>query len=903
MFDDYRLESALEDMVLTLLDTRSVNESAVLDTVSSLGAQFYKSLSSDTYQRISDRLLERLSVELELGVAVVGDGHEPWLRERKQNIKWKRWGAYRKLLMKQRRPLKVLDKLGETTDDILDLAGDPLATGSWQRRGLVIGEVQSGKTSTYIGLLDKAADAGFKLFILLGGHTESLRRQTQARVDEGFVGRDSAFMSKELRHLVDSKLVGVGQIDPSIRAYGFTTISSDFSIRSAESLNFEISHDMSEPVVLVVKKNKKILENLHKWLKEQAPAGGHRMPLMLLDDEADYASINTNDGDTPTAINKAIRDLLELSQRSSYVAFTATPFANVLIDDADAGDLFPKDYIYSLESPSNYIGADVIFGDDANDEVLSFPDDAEDIFPFQHRSPLRVDTLPNSLTHAIATFIVANAIRDVRGHIDEPRSMLINVSRFNSVQQQVHLLVEDVLARFRNAIEFEDDETETATLSDLKDAYSKEYSSTGVTWEQVRKGLPSAVTAMSAILVNSKSNSADAYSSLSSVGRSRIIAVGGAVLSRGLTLNGLMTSYFYQRSRASDTLMQMGRWFGYREGYGDLVRIWIDEEVASWYSFVADSVRELREDLREMHSLGMTPKDFGLKVRKHPESLLVTAANKSRSAELVERTVSLRDKTLESARLLDSETQSTINYVAARALISENLALAQENGTPANRIVLRNVSKSRIAEFFNSFGSHPSDPYFSGTDQAGVGSPFARYVNTAIDSDLKGWDILVMGGGLDAVERFGKFAVHQVERKIKASGGSLLVSGARRRVAGSSDIGGLLTDHERADLRAQRPAGQSISERQYRSNLHRPALLVYFIQYDSSSIDGKHVKRVASAPLVALKVAYPADPAGLINETRNGTGPKYLINSVMRRAWVPELGMDLSDDDIGDLDE
>jgi hypothetical protein len=346
----------------------------------------------------------------------------------------------------------------------------------------------------------------------------------------------------------------------------------------------------------------------------------------------------------------------------------------------------------------------------------------------------------------------------------------------------------------------------------------------------------------------------------------------------------------------------MGRWFGYREGYRDLVRIWIDEEVASWYTFVADSVQELRDDLREMHSLGMTPKDFGLKVRKHPESLLVTAANKSRSAELVERTVSLRDKTLESGKLLDDEQRSNANYAAAVSLINDSLGLVQSAETPPNRIILREVPKARIGDFFSQFGSHPSDPYFAGST-TNSGSPFSNYVRTATDPDLKSWDVMVVGGGLDAIEKFGTHEVNRVERKIKSKEGSLLVSGARRRVAGSTDISALLSEAQKSEIKKQREPGQAVSERQYRTNLERPALLIYFLEYNASAIDGAHVKRSGEGPLVAVKVAYPADPAGLRNEVRNGSGPRYLINTVMRRDWIPELGLDLSEDDLTDLDQ
>jgi hypothetical protein len=904
--DQQQQASALEDMVLTLLDSQAVEEEQVLLTVASLAGGFYPDLGPSDFLAIAARLLERLAVRLELGVAVTAADHVLWLQERKSEIAWTRWGAYRKLLLRQGRQLKVLDKLGEATDAILDLTGDPQATGSWQRRGLVIGEVQSGKTSTYIGLLDKAADAGFRLFIIIGGHTESLRRQTQARIDEGFVGRDSAYMSKELRHLVDQKLVGVGTVDPDIRAYGFTTITSDFSVRSAQSLNFEISETMSEPVILVVKKNTQILKNLRQWLEDQAPPGGHRMPVLLLDDEADYASINTNDEADPTAVNQALRDLLALSQRSSYVGFTATPFANVLIDDDDKEDLFPRDFIYTLESPSNYVGADAVFGDSDLPSPLRDLDDAEAVIPLKHRSALNVVRLPESLVDAIAAFIVANAIRDLRGQELEPRSMLINVSRFNHVQQEVFGLVDDQLAAFRNAIEFENhDHEESKTYARLREVFEREYVQLGLNWASVRESLVDSVDSMQAVLVNSRTNSAEAYASIAAAGRTRIIAVGGAVLSRGLTLNGLMISYFYQKSRASDTLMQMGRWFGYRDGYRDLCRLWIDEEVAGWYSFIAESSRELRDDLREMRRLGLTPKDFGLKVRKHPEALLVTASNKSRSADTVQRVISLRDKTLESARIVDDAQRNVSNYEAGLDLVASALSEGSDTVYRVTSVVISEVPKTIIADFLTKFGSAPSDLFFAGPTSSGGTSTFAEYVRSALDSDLRTWDLVVVGGSSAAVESIGAGGVRRPRRTVKVGADGLFVSGNSRRVAGSADLGLLLTKEKQSAVRVA-AEGKTVAERNYRAHLERPAILLYFIEPDwigESALKNQNSLNGSDVPLLAVKVAFPADPEGIAHDARAASGATYLINTVLQRDWLQGLALDLEDDDRRDLDE
>ena len=127
---------------------------------------------------------------------------------------------------------------------------------------------------------------------------------------------------------------------------------------------------MNTTVVFVIKKNKSILNNLIRWLKSNNAdtRGVISKSLLLSDDEADNASVNTNDPEKdPTAINKAIRELLKLFRQSSYLGITATPYANIFInpdneDEMRGDDLFPRDFIYALSPPTNYIGAEDIFG-------------------------------------------------------------------------------------------------------------------------------------------------------------------------------------------------------------------------------------------------------------------------------------------------------------------------------------------------------------------------------------------------------------------------------------------------------------------------------------------------------------------------------------------------------------
>ena len=400
-----------------MIDVNSVNiEKAVLATlspdrrpteaeVSDLATTFRIALPIDdaAYAALIRRLHAKLSITMEEGTALRDDAaYSPWLSSAKPDIDpfyWERYRAY--LISREKWPPLVVNTLDRVVDEILDLTGDPERYGAWKRRGLVMGDVQSGKTGTYTALCCKAADAGFRFIILLTGTLENLRRQTQERLDEGFVGLDSS--QKLLPGVRRSLLVGVGTLDGNRTAGVFTSRSRDFSQQLLTQLGFRLS-SFSEPVLVVVKKNKRILENLETWLRAyNATADGKiDIPVLIVDDEADSASINTNvETNTPTAINKQIRKLLTLFTRSSYVGFTATPFANVFInpdtdDELLKDDLFPRDFVYALEAPTNYLGPHGFFGEN-EDAFLRTIDDADDVFPANHKSTYDVSGFPAAL--------------------------------------------------------------------------------------------------------------------------------------------------------------------------------------------------------------------------------------------------------------------------------------------------------------------------------------------------------------------------------------------------------------------------------------------------------------------------------------------------------------------------
>lgn len=307
------------------------------------------------------------------------------------------------------------------------------------------------------------------------------------------------------------------------------------------------------------------------------------------------------------------------------------------VDEMIGEDLFPRDFIVSLDPPSNYVGASRVFSSEADLSIVRTIDDYKDFLPEKHKKDLEVTELPRSCLEAVSAFVLARAIRLLRGQTNSHNSMLINVSRFTKVQSQVKLLVEDDVRTLLRAVINYSKLSESEALSSphigrIKAVWDKEYSTTKIEWKQVQAVLKDAISSIETIEVNSSASAASLDFSRRNYPKGRnVIAVGGLSLSRGLTLEGLTTSYFLRNSIMYDTLMQMGRWFGYRDGYADICRIYMSGETASWYGYISDVMEELREEFRRMQAAGMTPKDFGLAVRSHPDSLVVTARNKMRT--------------------------------------------------------------------------------------------------------------------------------------------------------------------------------------------------------------------------------------------------------------------------------
>lgn len=854
------------DLVMTILSKRdSYDEIEINKQIEGFCNMF--PLTPEEKHTVTNEIHSRNAIKIDRGTALKAKDHIPWYLNAKKDISHKYWDRYRNYLLQQGFSHQVLNELDRSTDEMMDLVGNPSIETDFQRRGLIIGDVQSGKTSTYTGLINKAADAGYRVVILLTGTIEKLRKQTQERLDEGFVGLDSKFFTNDNQNIY----VGVGKIDSSISAWSITSTNSDFNKGTATKLVGRI-REINAPVIFVLKKNKSVLVKLEQWLRNlnvDTSSGKVSLPMLLIDDEADNASVNTNEDESPTVINASIRKLLKLFQKANYVGFTATPYANIFInpestDEMLKDDLFPRDFIYSLKPPSNYIGARNIYNHDPDEGIIAEHhymlrnnDDCEHVLPLVHKNHASPNSLPDTLVKAIISFYLANAIRDLRAHKGH-RTMMINISRFISVQNNISSLV-DAFVRTTsrdirnyylapNALDYE-------IIKQVKGVFDTEYLNLEFEFKTVLSKLNDSISSIVVRTVNGSNASSNLnYDEYKKDGL-RIIAVGGLSLSRGLTLEGLVISYFYRNSKMYDTLMQMGRWFGYRKNYEDLCRVYMSTDAVSWYKHISAATDELRDEIDRMKSYGMTPIDFGLSVRSDFDTLIVTAKNKMKTSTEHVFDVNISGKVVETPFLPIESKFIESNYKVVEKFISD---LTNEGYRPLERSDLAistpqfsSIPREKIINFLSTFHVNP----YNINLQVDSVSDFIA------ESDiLQNWDIAIARGSGSYNFQVGEIVVPAVMRSFEAkhSMKAIQMSGSKSRLGTVSFAKAGLTKYvsteiERIELSFnQNSEKKSISQNAYFSlGIKRnPLLVLYPVQLKQPDQNEPFDKAVTKDELV-----------------------------------------------------
>lgn len=747
------------------------------------------------------------------------DDHVAWLSgSRKEG--WRYWPRYRQWLEDRWAPTSV-EALDQVTDRIVGLLEHPDRPGPWDRRGLVVGHVQSGKTANYTGLICKAADAGYKLIVVLAGLHSNLRSQTQMRLDEGFLGYET--MPRRQAQGTELRTIGVGLIDsdPTIRPDYVTNRANDGDFKKTIANNMGISPG-HRPWLFVVKKNPSVLRHLVSWVEERV-ADAHdsltgrpivsNLPLLVIDDEADHASVDTGEqlfdenGQPdlvyqPKKINQLIRRLLHLFNKSAFVGYTATPFANIFIHERGrteehGEDLFPRSFIVNLPTPSNYAGPVRVFGLEpsqdgengshplplvrhVNDHAATLNlDERQGWMPPRHRNGHRpllngIAELPKSLQQSIQAFILGCTVRDLRGQANEHTSMLVHVTKYTSTQKEVANQVRDYLVTIKRRLKRGVDDAEL--IGQFNSLWCNDFIRTTASvtslvanghyelpqWSAVEKLIPQIIEDISVREINGHAGEVLDYEQHKETGL-KVIAIGGDKLARGLTLEGLIVSYFLRASRMYDTLMQMGRWFGYRPGYLDLCRLYTTPDLEDWFQHITEASEELREEFNHMYAVGGTPREYGIRVKSHP-LLMVTSRVKMRNSEELRLSFA-------------GESQETIIFHRDTNKLSNNVtatdSLIRKMGEPIldpkrNRLgggahqwkgsfLWEGVPSENIVEFLRTFLTHEDN-------RTVIGPMLADYIDQQQPyGELAKWSVALLSGEGEA-KTIGGLSIKTVKR-------------------------------------------------------------------------------------------------------------------------------------------
>jgi hypothetical protein len=704
---------------------------------------------------IKEELISQLEADFEIysseATQLVSKEIKPWLSDNKASINWELWNRYRSYVKAKDASFPV-DHLDDLTDKILDSCANPKSPGSWDRRGMVVGNVQSGKTANYAGLINKATDAGYKLIIVIAGIHNTLRSQTQVRIDEGYIGRNSADLL--LRGKTNRIGVGNFKVDTEIYSYTSSDEKGDFNKGIATKLNVPIGG--KSPTVLVIKKNKSVLENLILWLNQFAvdDSSGNRkirnVPVLVIDDEADNASVNSGTEIDVKTINRLIRTLLNLFNQNTFIGYTATPYANLFIPTSWSDefetmvkdvrlkvgeDLFPRDFIINIPPPSNYIGAAQVFGFD-NDktgelyeglDIIRLVNDQEGIFlettlDSQGNERQRIpdelpDDVPSSLKNALKSFILTCAIRRLRGQEKKHNSMLVHVALRVAWIDRIAWLVNEILRDYKMQIK----SGQGTLMSELEALYKNDFISTTKEvvenlkytdskiqdhlWDDMKSELLNASSKIEVRAVHGTRNTRNLeYHNIEEINYGKyenglsVIAVGGNKLARGITLEGLSVSYYLRTTRMYDSLMQMGRWFGYRPGYVDLCRLFTTEDLVGWYRHVTMATEEMRADFDELAAKNMRPEDFRLKVRTHSGMLTITSLTKMRDHEKIQ--LSFSGDVKQTFEFDNNQVSVDSNF----KLLHETLRKLKAGEIQSKSTVLwKDVNSDIILEFLDSY--------------------------------------------------------------------------------------------------------------------------------------------------------------------------------------------------------
>jgi hypothetical protein len=788
---------------------------------------------------------------------------------------WYYWPTLRQFLLTVKGwDQSALRSLDDSSDRVLRQLASPTQE-RFDIRGLVLGFVQSGKTANFTAVTAKAVDAGYRLVVVLSGIDNGLRRQTNVRLKRELVG------------YADNRggVVAMPPIGRQWHEFTRPELLGDF----APGLANHAALQGSQPVLVVMKKNGPVLRRFLRWIGEAPSDVLRTLPVLVIDDEADQASVDTRgsyqseddppdpDYEAPSVINGLIRDILKRFERRAYVAYTATPFANILIphDTSDprvGNDLYPKDFIIDLPKLPGYYGAEEFFGrmDSESGEVVGGIDVIRQTTDLDIAA-LESGQLPTSLVTALVDFVLAGAARAQRGDPAAPATMLVHTSQRILVQSHLRDQVSACFSELRDEWRYQRGQGVKERLrqrweTEFRPIIRAQRPSSDIDFRELEPFIGPFMEAVQVREINSFTGDVLDYERDPTL---KAIAVGGNRLSRGLTLEGLLVSFFIRRSATFDTLMQMGRWFGFREGYEDLCRIYTTSELAGWFSDLALVEHRLREDIAVYESAGLTPHEVGMRIWQHP---VMEVTNRLKRRFATSTTI---------AQSYSLSLEQTFKFPLSRP---EDLAVQSES----NRLA--------VIDFLRTLGPSSGDqsrPVWSGVSAAAViqflrgyrvddaarsiSLPLIRdYIERSVAAgELRNWTIAVRGreslapdlGEADWGLSTGRIA--QISRSRIGATDSLgvITSTGDEMIGLPSELVALAE----ANLRAAREAGSKKSENRAAREVRDPdhgLLLLYPISRYSAPERSPSARRPIFAnpnsadarDLVGLAISFPKSP-------------------------------------------
>lgn len=679
------------------------------------------------------------------------------------------WQLYKKKLLDNGFKPDTVDEIERTTLKILKrLNGD--TTESDPVKGLVIGNVQSGKTANMAALMAMAADWGWNMFIVLSGTIENLRVQTQNRLFND-LNQQGTLWWRPLQHL--SKSVDISQ--------------------KAQSLHFDAGS--RERYFTVCLKNSTRLKKLIQWA--QADKNKQRqMKILVIDDEADQAGINTCniDKDELSKINKLIRALVNGKNEEgkdidskylamNYIGYTATPYANIL-NEAGEESLYPRSFITTLAVSKEYFGPQQIFGyagDSVSFDGLDIvrvidTDELNELKNIHDGDPF---VTPETLIDAVCWFMCGVACMRLWEY-KKPISMLIHTSQKTAHHSAVAQVVsdwirntpkKDIIKRAEivwheetSRFSFENFRTQYPSYDRPDEAINKYPDFVDVKEQleilidggisHIELGSDGDLTYHKGIhlcIDNCTNNGVTsdgmhvrlAYPDSSNMPSPApaFIVVGGATLSRGLTIEGLISTFFLRSVGQADTLMQMGRWFGYRKKYELLPRLWVTDKTRQQFVFLAALDQELRDEIQHMDITGRSPADYGPKVKNSPKVSFIRITAKNRMQAATEAAMDYSGASNQTYLFDNNSTVLADNIRFTEEFIGKlGDAWIPDDNRYDNDIVWRNISFGTIRKYIERFNFCSRLKVFNDT------KPLMDWIEKVTnEGKLGAWNVIVAG--------------------------------------------------------------------------------------------------------------------------------------------------------------